>query len=106
VLVEQSHPAVTHDRCKVVPVLHVDRGAIDGVGGLSMAFIADTPPVMSEGGWGLLFDEAATPDQLDRMRRFMGGEFGEGQGSRISLLGIEYSGAGTAGVSAPFAWAA
>jgi predicted metal-binding membrane protein len=25
---------------------------------------------------------------------------------RISLLGIEYSGAGTAGFSAPFSWAA
>ena len=31
---------------------------------------------------------------------------GEGVGSRISLLGIEYSGDGTAGFSAPFSWAA
>ncbi len=167
--------AATHDRCKVVLVLHVDRGEIDGVDvrGLSTGFIADTPPVMSEGGWrlGLLFDEAATAEQLDRLRRFMGGEYGgvpatlgpligevlggvvapigfrdedgrhtlsvgedvdvtvadimspglsavelhnvahpvntnltvgEGVGSRISLLGIEYSGDGTAGFSAPF----
>jgi hypothetical protein len=31
---------------------------------------------------------------------------GEGVGSRISLLGVEYSGDGTAGFSAPFDWAA
>ncbi|MGZ4769506.1 MAG: DUF1326 domain-containing protein [Ilumatobacteraceae bacterium] len=171
--------AATHDRCKVVLVLHVDRGEIDGVdvSGLSMGFIADTPPVMSEGGWrlGLLLDGGANPDQLDRLRRFMSGEFGgvpaalgpligeilgevvdridfrdddgrhtlvigsdvdivvadirspgmgsvelhnvahpinttltvgEGVGSTISLLGVEYSGAGTAGFSAPFSWAA
>jgi hypothetical protein len=171
--------AATNDRCKVVLVLHVDRGQIDGVdvSGLSVGFIADTPAVMSEGRWrlGLLLDQAASPDQLDRLRRFMGGEFGgvpaalgpligellgeviapidfrneggrhlltvgddvdiavadvttpalgavrldnvahpvsttltvgEGVGSRISLLGIEYSGDGTSGFSSPFSWAA
>src|SRR5436305_4919708 len=74
-----SRPA-THDRCTVVLVLHVARGHIDGVDmqGLSFGFIADTPPVMSEGNWrmGLLFDAAANTDQLDRLRRFMTGEFG------------------------------
>jgi hypothetical protein len=171
--------AATHDRCTVVLVLHIDSGEIDGVdvGDLSVGFIADTPAVMSEGGWrlGLLLDQAANADQLDRLRRFMSGEFGgvpaalgpligelvgeviepiefrddadrhtlrigegtdvtvvdvtspglgavelrnvghpvnttltvgEGVGSRVSLLGIEYSGDGTAGFSAPFSWAA
>jgi hypothetical protein len=171
--------AATHDRCNVVLVLHIDRGEIDGVdvGDLSVGFIADTPAVMSAGGWrlGLLLDRAANPEQLDRLRRFMGGEYGgvpaalgpligemlgevveriefddrdgrhtltigdgvdiavadivspglgavelhhvahpvsttltvgEGVGSRVSLLGIEYSGDGTAGFSAPFSWAA
>jgi hypothetical protein len=171
--------AATHDRCTVVLVLHIDRGEIDGVdvSGLSVGFIADTPAVMSEGGWrlGIVLDGAAEADQLDRLRRFMAGEYGgvpaalgalvgevvgevvepidfhdeagrhvlrigdgvrivvadvtspglgpvelrnvahpvattltvgEGVGSRISLLGIEYSGDGTAGFSAPFSWAA
>jgi hypothetical protein len=171
--------AATNDRCTVVLVLHVDHGEIDGVdvSGLSMGFIADTPAVMSEGRWrmGVVLDGAANPEQLDRLRRFMGGEFGgvpaslgplvgemigevvepiefrdedgrhmlrigggvdvtvaditspglgaaqlanvahpvnttltvgEGVGSRISLLGIEYSGAGKAGFSAPFSWVA
>jgi hypothetical protein len=171
--------AATHDRCTVVLVLHVERGEIDGVdvGDLSVGFIADTPAVMSEGGWrlGLVLDKGANPEQLDRLRRFMTGEFGgvpaalgpligellgevvepivfrdeagrhtlrigegtdvtvvdvtspdlgavelrnvahpvnttltvgEGAGSRVSLLGIEYSGDGTAGFSAPFSWAA
>lgn len=173
-----SRPA-TKDRCKVVLVMHVDRGTIDGVdvSGLSMGFVADTPALMSEGGWrlGLILDGAAEGEQLDRMRRFMSGEFGgvpaalgpliseivgesleaveyseeggrhtlrigastdvtvvdyanegmsavqvvnvahpmgttltvaEGQGSTISLLGIEFSGDKTAGFSAPFSWAA
>ena len=171
--------AATHDRCTVVLVLHVDRGHIDGVdvSGLSVGFIADTPPVMSQGGWrlGLLLDGGASAEQLDRLRRFMSGEFGglpaalgplvgellgevvgpiefrdeagrhilrigddaavevadvvspnlgavelrnvphpvsttltvgQGVGSRISLLGVEYSGDGTSGFSAPFSWAA
>ena len=171
--------AATHDRCTVVLVLHVDRGHIDGVdvSGLSVGFIADTPPVMSQGGWrlGLLLDGAASAEQLERLRRFMSGEFGgvpaalgplvaellgevvapiefrdeagrhilrigddaavevadvvspnlgavelrnvphpvsttltvgQGVGSRISLLGVEYSGDGTSGFSAPFSWAA
>ena len=171
--------AATNDRCLVVLIVHVEQGDIDGVdvSGLSMGFIADTPPIMSEGGWrmGIVLDEAANPEQLDRLRRFMGGEFGgvpaslgplvgevigevvdaiefgeqggrhvlrigkgvdvtvaditspglgaaqlvnvghpvnttltvgEGVGSRISLLGIEYSGAGKSGFSAPFSWAA
>ena len=169
----------TNDRCMVVLVLHVDSGEIDGVdvSGLSMGFVADTLPVMSTGGWsmGLILDAAAQSDQLDRLRRFMAGEFGgvpaglgpligelvgetvaaieftendgrhvlrigdgvditvidivnaglealqvrnvahpvnttltvgEGVGSRISLLGIEYSGDATSGFSAPFSWAA
>ncbi len=171
--------AATNDRCMVVLVLHVDTGEIDGVdvGGLSMGFIADTPPVMSTGGWrlGLLLDSAANAEQLDRLRRFMSGEFGgvpaalgpligemlgesvdtidfaeadgrhtlrigagvditvadvvntglealqvrnvahpvntiltvgEGVGSRVSLLGVEYSGDAKSGFSAPFSWAA
>lgn len=171
--------AATNDRCTVVLVLHVEDGEIDGVdvSGLSMGFIADTPPVMSEGAWrmGILLDGAANAGQLDRLRRFMGGEYGgvpaalgplvgemlgevveriefqddggrhmlrigsgvdvtvadvtspdlgavqltnvahpvsttltvgEGVGSRVSLLGVEYSGAGKAGFSAPFSWAA
>ena len=173
-----SRPA-THDRCTVVLVLHIDRGQIDGVdvAGLSTGFIADTPALMSAGGWrvGLLLDGGADAQQLDRLRRFVAGEFGgvpaalgpligellgevveriefrdedgrhtlrigdtvdiavsdvtspglgpvelrnvahpvattltvgEGVGSRISLLGIEYSGDGTSGFSAPFSWAA
>jgi hypothetical protein len=171
--------AATHDRCLVVLVLNVADGHIDGVdvSGLSMGFIADTPAVMSEGGWrmGLVLDGSADPDQLDRLRRFMSGEFGgmpaalgplvgemlgevveridflddhgrhilrigdsvdvvvadvvspglgavelhnvshpvsttltvgEGVDSRISLLGVEFSGAGRAGFSASFSWAA
>ncbi len=72
--------AATHDRCNVVLVLHVEQGQIDGVdvSGLSMGFIADTPAHMGEGGWrmGLVLDAAADAEQLERLRRFLQGEFG------------------------------
>ena len=45
----------THDRCKAMLAFHIDRGDIDGVdvSGLTFALVADTPPVMSDGGWKL-----------------------------------------------------
>lgn len=52
-----------YDRCRVMLVLHVDCGEVNGteVSGLIVAAVADTPKVMSEGGWrlGVVIDEAA-----------------------------------------------
>jgi hypothetical protein len=72
----------SHDRCKVVLVMPVDRGDI-----------------MSPGLGAVELHNVAHPVNTNLT-------VGEGVGSRISLLGIEYSGDGTAGFSAPFSWAA
>src|SRR2546423_347389 len=57
----------THDRCKAMLAFHIDRGDIDGVNvsGLTFALVADTPPVMSDGGWklGVVVDAAASEAQ-------------------------------------------
>ena len=44
-----------YDRCQVILVFHVDSGDVDGtdVSGLTVAAVADTPKVMSDGGWRL-----------------------------------------------------
>src|SRR3954449_2634237 len=52
----------THDRCRVTLVFNVADGDVDGtdVSGLTVAAVADTPKVMSEGNWRLgVFIDAA-----------------------------------------------
>jgi hypothetical protein len=53
----------THDRCRVTLVFNVKAGEVQGtdVSGLTVAAVADTPKVMSEGNWrlGVFIDAAA-----------------------------------------------
>ena len=70
----------THDRCKAMLAFHIDRGDIDGVNvsGLTFALVADTPPVMSDGGWklGVVVDAAASEAQAGALGRVLAGELG------------------------------
>ena len=70
----------THDRCKAMLAFHIDRGEIEGVdvSGLTFALVADTPPVMSDGGWklGVVLDAAADDAQTGALGRLLGGELG------------------------------
>ncbi|MGB0095546.1 MAG: DUF1326 domain-containing protein [Solirubrobacteraceae bacterium] len=45
----------THERCMVTLVFNVKNGEVEGtdVSGLTVAAVADTPKVMSEGNWRL-----------------------------------------------------
>ena len=56
----------TYDYCRVTLVFDIREGEVDGtdVGGISVAAIADTPKVMTEGNWrlGLFVDERATDE--------------------------------------------
>lgn len=82
-----------NERCQVALAFHVDTGDIDGVdvGGLTVCVLADTPPLMGEGGWrvGLLVDSAATQAQSDALGAVFGGQLGgpmSGLGPLISEM--------------------
>jgi hypothetical protein len=77
----------THDRCKVVLVFNVTHGEVDGVdvGGLTVAAVADSPKVMSEGNWrlGVFIDAAASDEQAEKL----GGVFSGALGGPMEALG-------------------
>ena len=77
----------TNDRCKVVLVFNVKSGEVDGtdVSGLTVAAVADTPKVMSDGNWrlGVVIDEAASDEQAEKL----GGVFSGALGGPMEALG-------------------
>ena len=70
----------TLDRCNVTLVFRVTDGDVDGtdVSGLTVAAIADTPKVMTEGNWrlGVFIDDAATDAQAEKLGAVFGGQLG------------------------------
>ena len=72
--------AATYDRCRVTLVFNVAKGEIEGtdVGGLSIAAVADTPKVMTEGGWriGVFIDDKASDEQAGKLGAVFGGQLG------------------------------
>ena len=87
----------TYDYCRVVLVFNIANGEIEGtdVSGRKLALIADTPKVMTDGGWrlGVLVDEDATDEQVEKLAAVYGGQKGgpmEGLAPLIGeLLGVE-----------------
>lgn len=77
----------THDRCMVTLVFHIAEGDVEGtdVSGLTVAAVADTPKVMSDGGWrlGVFIDAAASDEQAERL----GGVFSGALGGPMEALG-------------------
>jgi hypothetical protein len=77
----------TRDRCKVTLVFNVKDGQIEGtdVSGLTVAAVADTPKVMSEGDWrlGVFIDAAASDEQAEKL----GGVFSGALGGPMEALG-------------------
>ena len=70
----------THDRCKVTLVFNVKQGDVDGtdVGGLTVAAVADTPKVMTDGNWrlGVFIDAAASDEQAEKLGAVFSGALG------------------------------
>ena len=70
----------TLDRCKVTLVFRVRDGEVEGVdvSGLTVAAIADTPKVMSEGNWrlGVFIDAAASEEQAEKLGAVFSGALG------------------------------
>jgi hypothetical protein len=70
----------THDRCKVVLVFNVKNGDVEGtdVSGLTVAAVADTPKVMTDGNWrlGVFIDAAASDEQAEKLGAVFSGQLG------------------------------
>ena len=70
----------TKDRCNVVLVFNVKEGEVDGtdVSGLTVAAVADTPKVMTDGNWrlGVIIDEAASDEQAEKLGSVFSGALG------------------------------
>jgi hypothetical protein len=70
----------TNDRCKAMLVFNVQSGEVDGtdVSGQTVAAIADTPKVMSEGNWrlGVFIDAAASDEQAEKLGAVFSGALG------------------------------
>jgi hypothetical protein len=79
------------ERCRVVLVFHTDSGEVEGVdvSGLTVAMLADTPPVMADGGWrvGVFMDEAATQEQADKLGAVFSGQLGGPMEALSGLIG-------------------
>jgi hypothetical protein len=87
----------TYDYCRVVLVFNVKEGEIEGtdVSGLTVAAIADTPKLMTEGNWklGMFIDDQASDEQADLLAAVFGGQKGgpmEAIGPLVGeMLGVE-----------------
>ena len=81
----------TNDRCNVVLVFRIKRGEVEGVdvSGLTVAAVADSPKVMSEGNWrlGVVIDEAATEEQAEKLGGVFSGALGGPMEALAPLVG-------------------
>jgi hypothetical protein len=70
----------TRDRCNVVLVFNVKNGEVDStdVSGLTVAAVADTPKVMTDGNWrlGVFIDAAASDEQAEKLGAVFSGALG------------------------------
>ena len=77
----------TNDYCRVVLVFQIKDGEVEGVdvSGLTVAAVADTPKVMTDGNWrlGVFMDAAASDEQAEKL----GGVFSGALGGPMEALG-------------------
>jgi hypothetical protein len=81
----------TLDRCRVTLVFNVSEGDVEGVdvSGLTVAAVADTPKVMSEGNWrlGVFIDAAASDEQAAKLGAVFSGALGGPMQALAPLVG-------------------
>ena len=81
----------THDYCRVVLVFNVKDGDVEGVdvSGLTVAAVAETPRVMSDGNWrvGVFIDAAASDEQTEKLGGVFSGALGGPMASLGALIG-------------------
>jgi hypothetical protein len=80
-----------YDRCHVALAFHIESGQVDDVevSGLTVAIVADTPPLMTDGGWrmGLFMDSAASKEQADALAAVFSGQRGGPMEGLAPLVG-------------------
>ena len=81
----------TYDYCRVTLVFDVKEGEIEGtdVSGRTVAVIADTPKVMTEGNWrlGMFVDDGASDAQVEELAAVFGGQKGGPMAGLVPLVG-------------------
>jgi len=81
----------TYDYCRVTLVFDIREGEIEGtdVGGRTLAVIADTPKVMTEGNWrlGMFVDDGASDEQTEKLTAVFGGQLGGPMAGLAPLIG-------------------
>ena len=81
----------TYDFCRVTLVFNIHEGEADGVdiGGRKVALIADTPKVMTDGGWrvGMFVDDQATDEQFEKLSGIFTGQLGGPMEALAPLIG-------------------
>jgi hypothetical protein len=79
------------ERCNAVLVFHVDAGDVDGVdvSDRTVVAVVDSPQVMADGNWklGLVVDERASDDQLQKLGAVFGGRLGGPMEALAPLVG-------------------
>ena len=81
----------TYDFCRVTLVFNLREGQVEGtdVAGRRVALIADTPKVMTEGGWrlGVYIDDGSSDEQFDKLVKVFGGQLGGPMAGLAPLIG-------------------
>ena len=79
------------DSCTAFLVFQVESGEVDGVdvSGLTVAALAETPKVMTDGNWrlGVLVDESASDEQAEKLGAVFGGQLGGPMEALAPLIG-------------------
>jgi hypothetical protein len=81
----------TYDYCRVTLVFDIREGQIEGtdVGGRTLAVIADSPKVMTEGNWrlGMFVDDGTSDEQMEKLSAVFGGQMGGPMAGLAPLIG-------------------
>ena len=81
----------TYDYCRVTLVFVIKQGDVDGtdIAGRTVAIIADTPKVMTDGNWrlGVFVDDGADDVQFDKLVKVFSGQLGGPMAALAPLVG-------------------
>jgi hypothetical protein len=81
----------TYDYCRVTLVFDILEGDVEGtdIGGLTVALVADTPKVMTEGNWrvGVFIDDQASEEQGEKLVQVFTGQLGGPMAGVTPLVG-------------------